>query len=1477
MKTPVIFYLPLFTCLLFLQQLNAQLKADFKMDTPGGCSPLVVQFNNTTTGASANATWEWSFNNGNTSALKNPAAVFTTEITYSVTLTVKDGTQTSTVTKPITVYKRPVIDFTIAPDNGCTPLSANITGNVLGGDGTISSWSWDFGDGSLQQTATPAVNHVYRFGQTASVSVTAKSNYGCSGTKLKENIVVVKDSVHAAFSADIKTFCAPNATVQFTNTSTGAGTLTYNWDFGDGNNSSAVSPTHTYTARGIYTVKLTVASSEGCTISKIEKDYINVGSFVTDFTVPAITCQYRIIEFKNTSTPKPTQSSWYLNGLPVTATSDTALKYSFPATGTYTLKLVNNFDICQQEITKQVDIKSNPKIDPFIVDQPFACNPPYTVKFKDTSSEAVQWRWNFYYNGYPVVNSTTQSTSNVYSYEGNYTVLLEIDNAYGCTSSTSKYLKFQKVSPYIVATDAVGKENCDSFTRNFKAITTDPIVSYLWKFGDGETSTDATPEHTYRVSGEYYPVLTYTTAGGCTGEVKGQGFQVIKRPKGDFTVTPEVCGSNYVHITTPVLTGNFGWVRWDWGDGTGLGWANPSHQYKQEGVYTITMILYNGVGTCNDTIIKNNVIKVKGPFPRIYQTNYTCAGARDQVTFIDSTTFNDKWTWDFGDGTTTTYYSYQPEINHTYPKSSNFRVKLTTQKDNCILEENTEVYILKKQSPVLSMDNEVICNNDPAPFHIRGLEANLYILSDPMPRYIFKKWEYFDGTPFTGNWTNNSWTWYMDLDGKLTVKDIKKDSIRMIMTSYWHNCEDTTNYVPIKVNGVITSFDVVSDGVCFKSPVVLQDHSAATVGNTITSWTWDFGDGQQLTTTQAGLVNHYYNRPGRYSVTLTASDADGCSTSVTNSTRPVTVLGVKAAFTVSPGSSVSPNTPIQFTNKSLTDYAGTITWDWRFGDGATSTDANPIHAYTTASTYTVMLIATDNASNCRDTVTMLITCVPEQTVFATNTMFIGEQSACPPVQASFAFSSNVPYDSLVWNFGDGFELKDQTGPKHIYTKTGEYIVTLQVFNQSVLMGTHRDTIFVSTPPAVFAADDLSGCIGDEVTLFSSVPDSGYNYTWDFGNGYLTSSLDSMAKNAYLTPGNFSPMLVVRNAAGCASSAKLPNNIIIHPEPVISILPATAIACKANGVQLQASGGVSYVWSPATDLNNNLISNPIAVPSATTSYSVQATDSYGCKGSGNITVIAVQPFTMQAAREANICKGEAVQLNASGATSYQWINNVTGLNNTSVSNAVAKPDATTTYTIVGYDQYRCYSDTIDVVVNVRPSPTVSLGGDLEVAVGTDQTLQSTGSPDIVRWQWSPETNLSCTNCAAPISTPRSSMEYVLKVYNQFNCTATDTIRIKALCESNIGIPNAFSPNKDGRNETFVIPAKGVSKVIFFRVFNRWGEVVFEKKDFVPDNFTGGWDGKCKGIDAPEGIYVYFAEMECLEGIRFQQKGTVMLIR
>jgi len=289
----------------------------------------------------------------------------------------------------------------------------------------------------------------------------------------------------------------------------------------------------------------------------------------------------------------------------------------------------------------------------------------------------------------------------------------------------------------------------------------------------------------------------------------------MQPPKGDFTIDSIVCGDTYVH-PQPVLTGTWWWVRWDFGDGTDAGWYNNVHRYKEEGTYDVTLILDNG--QCNDTITKKNAIRVKGPFPSIERVDYTCEGNRDVITFIDSTRNADKWTWDFGDGTKSTYTAHTPVISHQYPESWNYQVKLTAEKDDCKLERSVEVYVLKKQKPILSIENEWVCINQPEPFRVAGLEGNLYILSDMSPRYYHKKWEYSDHTTMNGDWGNNSWTWHQDLEGTVTINEMKNDSLRMIMTSYFHNCEDTTNFVSVKLKGVDTKFEVLNDNSCFKSP-----------------------------------------------------------------------------------------------------------------------------------------------------------------------------------------------------------------------------------------------------------------------------------------------------------------------------------------------------------------------------------------------------------------------------------------------------------------------------------------------------------------------------------------------------------------------------------------------------------------------------------------------------------------------------------
>lgn len=1473
----------LLLCSLFASlQTMAQLQANFSIDTPGGCSPLSTGFNNTST-ATGSVKWHWDFGNGNTSDLQNPSAVFLEEGVYNVTLTVSKGNETSQLTKTVTVYKKPVVDFNVTPSSLCMPMPASFTGTAVT-DGTIASWHWDFGDGKTEQSSSSSVSHIYTYKQSPTVSLTAINNYGCSGTISKVAVLAVKDSLVAGFTADQTVICATQGTVQFTNTSTGPGTLSYSWNFGDGTSSAQASPSHLYSAKGSYPVTLTVSNTEGCSNTFTLATPVNVRNYNTDFEIPGVLCENQSIEFRNTSMPAPTSSKWFINGQDVSysITYAGALKTVFSTPGTYNIKLANYFGACYQELEKQVVIRKNPTVDGFISEIVSSCGSPWALNVKDTSSAAVAWRWNFnYYSWDNNFQYSTQNASYFYPYAGDYRVRLQITDAAGCTGDVVKTISLGAPDVKMVVLDANGWSGCDTLTKKFAAVSEETIVRYEWDFGDGSHSNEASPEHRFNGTGRHYNVrLTYTLANGCTGTRESQTITVYDPVKLDFEVQPEVCGNNWVHFNYKG-TGGGGIVMWNYGDGSysdGMG----SHRYQQEGVYNVTLMMA-AQGACGDTITKNSIIKVKGPFTRINSITNTCDGERNVVTFNDGTTDAEKWTWTFGDGSTTSYTSFQPSITHAYAESGFYYVQLTAEKDGCAVRllADSVAYVTRKSRPVLSIDKPEVCINQLTDFHVRNLEPNLYILSDPMPRYSIKKWEYESGTPFTGSASPPSW--YMDLDGTLSIADVKDDKIRLITTSYHFGCEDTTNYVPIRSKGVVPGFQVLNPDACFRSPLLFRDTSKASAGNAISSRLWDFGDGNQ--STASGTVLHTFQQPGYYNVTLTVNDGTACN-STTNYATPVLVKGVKASFTVYPGTNVETGSVVSFYNNSNTAYStGPVKYEWSFGDGAISTDMHASHTFGAAGVYTVRLIAIDEGIACRDTMIITISVNAEvipvpHLVMNTITSFIGDNAACPPVKALFSYNINagVNYDRVAWDFGDGSTVENQPNPSHIYTIAGTYIITLSMYNEGNLLSVVKDTIRFSLPPAAIKADDLSACIGETIKLYSPEENAGYTYTWDFGNGSVSNTADSLSTQAYITPGSYLPALIIRDVAGCAAAVKLDAAVVVHPDPQVTITPASPLVCKDASVQLQASGGVQYQWSPVNGLNNAQVADPIASPAVNTSYVVSVTDVNGCKGKASVNVEVAQPITMPAIAAADICKGSTVQLNASGAASYQWTGDLTELSNPQIANPVVKPEQTTSYTVVGFDRYKCYSDTVIVPVRVHNLPTVNAGDDREVVVGTSNPMQITNSADVVRWQWTPADYLSCTNCASPVSVPLAPVEYTVTVFTQYGCTVSDKVKLDVLCkDGNIYIPTAFTPNNDGKNDLFRIEGQGVTKIISLRIFNRWGEIIFEAKNFAPGGREGSWDGRLKGLPAETGTYVYFVEMECTAGMKFERKGVVTLVR
>jgi len=311
--------------------------------------------------------------------------------------------------------------------------------------------------------------------------------------------------------------------------------------------------------------------------------------------------------------------------------------------------------------------------------------------------------------------------------------------------------------------------------------------------------------------------------------------------------------------------------------------------------------------------------------------------------------------------------------------------------------------------------------------------------------------------------------------------------------------------------------------------------------------------------------------------------------------------------------------------------------------------------------------------------------------------------------------------------------------------------------------------------------------------------------------------------------------------------------------------------------LHASGGAIYNWQPTTGLDNNTIADPVASPATTTTYVLEARSDFGCMAKDSVKLVVAPPMSLSVNPGIVICSGNSVQLIAEGAATYQWIGNTPGLNNATIANPVATPTSTITYYVEGRDSYQCFIDTASVTVTVNPLPTVQAGADVVVTGGSPYQLQPVYSNDVVGYSWLPANDLSCSDCPSPLTTPTADRDYIITVKNAFQCAASDTIKVVTECgESHIYIPNAFTPNGDALNNTFTIRGSGVKQVTSFAIFNRWGELVFEKKNFLPGDAGAAWNGKFRGMNVPAGSYVYLAAFQCASGQVFSKKGTVTVI-
>jgi gliding motility-associated-like protein len=388
-------------------------------------------------------------------------------------------------------------------------------------------------------------------------------------------------------------------------------------------------------------------------------------------------------------------------------------------------------------------------------------------------------------------------------------------------------------------------------------------------------------------------------------------------------------------------------------------------------------------------------------------------------------------------------------------------------------------------------------------------------------------------------------------------------------------------------------------------------------------------------------------------------------------------------------------------------------------------------------------------------------------------------------------------------------------------------------------------------------------------------DSIFSILWNLGNGI--NAKDSIVTVQYFSEGKYTIKLLVTTVNNCYDSTY--KSLTIHPLPNV-LVASDNFVCKGDTINLIATGAQNYIWM---DQQNNIVCNSCEtikiIPNANTSYSVIGYNQYGCSQIANTSVRVVQPFKIQATLLDTICVGSSINLTIHGAETYTWLPDA-GLSNYNSGNPVASPKFTTSYTVIGRDNHACFTDTAKIKLVVGEPTFFTLAADTAVQAGVQFMLvpNSNQLENIRRWKWTGNAIFTCDNCQTTIAKVSNDAEIICTGTNLYGCNTVDTISIKTFCpNSEIFIPNAFSPDGDGINDILFIQGSGIKLIKSFKIYSRWGELVFERTNFLPGDPSNGWDGKIRGKAASQDVFVYICEAICDKGIPATFKGNVAVLK
>lgn len=1387
--------------------------------------------------------------------------------TYEITMLDSNFCGIDTVRITIEIVPPPTAAIAASTDTVCVGEPITFFQQSTGG---ANSFQWNLGDGlGWLPTGGGNITYVYNSPGTyevcSRVSVQGASD-GCSDTTCLD-VVVLPAPTAIILASDIAG--CDSLEVSFTNNSIGA--VSNSWTFNtepftfDG----VTPPPINYNTPGNYVVDLTVESLNGC-LDNTQVIIRVYDSPVAGFLANNV-CVGTEAVFTDISTPDPGDpiTSWAWDFGDGTTSSTQNPTHTYSAIGSYDVSLVINTAHCSDEINMTIDVEPAPDaaIGASVTE---GCS-PLAVDFINNTTGAVNYQWIFSDGG----ASTAEEPSNVFINTGTvdttYTVVLTAFTEFGCSASDSLDIV---VYPGAQAgfSDNSLPPSCAPFEASF-VNTSQGADSYLWNFGDGNTSTEESPSHLYtNLTGfvQTFSVTLIAYANNGCHDTTSSNVIVYPSAVFDFAITPDSACSPLISMM-PFIQG-INLYEWDFGDGSPVSnMPTPTHLWSNQTgtqqTYTVTLTGTSAFG-CTGVATSDVIVNPQPIAQGFANVNSGCSPL--DVTFTNLSIDADSYMWVYGTGDTT--YTAEPTHSFTFsnplPVNQTFNVQLIAISDfGCSDVFNIPIEVF----PEITADfiqPEPGCH----PYQVNFINTT--------QNGSTFEWDFGNGlisvveNPSTV-FTNTSLT-----DTTYTVE---------LTVNSPNGCSDVTT-ADVVVNPVPSaSFEIAEDEGCSPAPALFTNTSEEA-----TSYQWDYGDGATSTNSDEEHTHTFSSvsgEPVTYIVTLNAFNDAGC---VAQASLPYTVYpNVVSAFTSS-GEGCSP-VQVQFSNQSLGASSG---FEWDFGNGQSSFQTNPTTTYVNNSgqdtTYTITLVAT-SIYGCTDTSTVEVNAFATPIAVAAIDTTLG----CYPLDVVFS-NESIGADTFQWVYGTGeVSTTDELLHTHTYYNLSQnpvtYNVTLNAYTNSGCSSSDQLSVTVLPVLNADASGNFQGCSPHTVS-FTNESQGALSYFWDFGDGntHTIASPQHTFNNESEEDVVYEVMLVAESTFGCSDTTYF--NVTVFATPFANFnatpeqqqFPESTVSLE----NLSTDGETAtYTWNMG---NGTQLNGPDPEPFTYETWGIfniqLIIDNGSCNSQITRTIeILPPPPVADFIGPADGCGPLTVVFEDQSEYATAWFWNFGDGGSATVANPVYTYTQPGTYTVsltvTGIANGSVDQIVQESIVEVYPQAIAAFTvSPTELSVPHEPMFTINLSQNATDYFWDfGDGNTSEEFSPTHYYQDEGIYTITLTANNEFDCPSTYRLddAVYAKPDADIVFPNAFTPTTDGGNGGSYDPTQFNNDVFFplhkgvteyqLQIFNKWGELLFES-----DDVTVGWDGYYRGEICKQDVYAWKVRARFVNGETVVKAGDVTLL-